>query len=101
MRLAGTWSRYSKSAMPQLASAASHHARCERFRRCAYQANVMKMFESTSRPAVCRKTDVFTLTSPGRLNVAPRIGRELRAGIHVAGRARAVSYTHLRAHETP
>src|ERR1700733_12593662 len=45
MRLAGTCRRYSKSAIPQLASAATYQARPLRFLRCAYQANVMKTFE--------------------------------------------------------
>src|SRR5512143_104227 len=58
MRLAGTWSRYSNSAMPQLTNAATNHGRSARFLRCAYQANVMKPFESTSRSAVFRTTDI-------------------------------------------
>src|SRR5688500_5617804 len=49
IRFAGTWSRYSKSAIPQLTSAATSHARPLRFRRCAYHANVMKTFEQTRR----------------------------------------------------
>src|SRR5215213_10492397 len=48
MRFAGTWSRYSKSAMPQLTSAAMSHERLLRFRRWAYHANVMKTFEQMS-----------------------------------------------------
>src|SRR5688572_3211678 len=51
MRLAGTCSRYSKSAMPQLTSAAIHHGFAESSRRCAYQAKVMKMLEATSSDA--------------------------------------------------
>src|SRR4051812_44635460 len=47
MRLAGTCSRYSKSAMPQLTSAAIHHGLSDRFLRCAYQANVMNTFDAT------------------------------------------------------
>src|SRR5580698_10248137 len=45
MRLPGTCSRYSKSAMPQLMSAATYQGRSARFFRCAYQANVMNTFE--------------------------------------------------------
>src|SRR5690348_4041193 len=52
MRLAGTCSRYSKSAMPQLASAAIHQGFAERLRRCAYQAKVMKTLDAASSAAV-------------------------------------------------
>src|SRR5688500_2128410 len=38
--------------MPQLTSAAMIHGRPDRFRRCAYQANVMKTFDVTSRRTV-------------------------------------------------
>src|SRR5687767_1235581 len=48
MRLAGTCSRYSNSAMPQLTSAATYQAFPLRFLRWAYHANVMKTFEATS-----------------------------------------------------
>src|SRR5678815_4820761 len=52
MRFAGTWIRYSKSAMPHDTSAATIHGLPRRSRRCAYQAKVMKTFEQTSRSAV-------------------------------------------------
>src|SRR6476661_1500273 len=52
MRLAGTCSRYSKSAIPQLANAATYHGRDDRLCRWAYQANVMKTFEATRRQTV-------------------------------------------------
>src|SRR5688572_11169141 len=51
MRLAGTCSRYSKRAMPQLTSAAIHQGFADSSRRCAYQAKVMKTFEATSSDA--------------------------------------------------
>ena len=54
MRLAGTWIRYSNSAMPHEISAAIHHGRSLRFFRCAYQAKVMKTFDTASSSAVCR-----------------------------------------------
>jgi hypothetical protein len=38
MRFAGTWSRYSNSAIPQLTSAATHQGRFARVRRWPYQA---------------------------------------------------------------
>ena len=57
MRLAGTCSRYSNSAMPQLTSAATYHGRSARFWRWAYQANVMKTLEQTSSSAA-RADDV-------------------------------------------
>src|SRR6476469_6265174 len=58
MRFAGTWRRYSKSAMPQLTKAATYHLRSLRFRRWAYQAKVMNTFDSTSSPAVRRITGI-------------------------------------------
>src|SRR6185503_12417025 len=58
MRFAGTWRRYSNSAMPQLASAATYHLRSARFRRCAYHAKVMKTLDAISSNAV-RTTTVF------------------------------------------
>src|SRR5262245_39357193 len=61
MRLAGTCSRYSKSAMPQLTIAAMYHARVLRFLRCAYQANVMKTFEQISSPTVVPMTRISSL----------------------------------------
>src|SRR5690242_17173466 len=51
MRLAGTCSRYSKRAMPQLASAAIHQGLAESSFRCAYHAKVMNTLEATSRAA--------------------------------------------------
>src|SRR6185503_9264731 len=51
MRLAGTISRYSKRAMPQLASAAIHQGLADSSFRCAYHAKVMKTFDRASRPA--------------------------------------------------
>src|ERR1043166_5266238 len=57
IRLAGTWSRYSNRAIPQLASAATYHLRSPRFRKWAYQAKVMKTFDATRSRAVRVKTD--------------------------------------------
>jgi hypothetical protein len=50
--------------MPQLISAATHHGRSPRFLRWAYQANVMKTFES-SRSRVVRATIDRGIGSPG------------------------------------
>ena len=52
MRLAGTWSKYSKIAIPQLIKAAMIHGFDRRLFRCPYRANVMKMLESVSRTIV-------------------------------------------------
>src|SRR5437879_1053073 len=60
MRLAGTCSRYSKSAMPQLANAATYHGRDDKLRRWAYQANVMKTFEAMRRQTVTRIVRIDT-----------------------------------------
>src|SRR6267142_833284 len=54
MRLAGTCSRYSNSAIPQLMIAATYHGRSARLRRCAYHAMVMKTFEQISSRMVGR-----------------------------------------------
>jgi hypothetical protein len=43
---------YSKNAMPQLRIAAMYHFLSLRFLRWAYQANVMKVLEMSSSPAV-------------------------------------------------
>ena len=52
MRLAGTCSRYSNSAMPQLTSAATIQGFWFRCLRCAYHANVMNTFDSVSSTTV-------------------------------------------------
>src|ERR1700688_3285717 len=79
MRLAGTCSRYSKNAMPQLRIAARYHGRSPRLRRCAYQAKVMNTLERTSSATVCATT-VLIGARPGG---APR--RQRAAGGIVAG----------------
>src|SRR5262245_41894929 len=55
MRLAGTCSRYSASAMPQLTRAAIHHGLACRCFRCPYHANVMKRLERASNVAVAAR----------------------------------------------
>jgi len=52
--VAGTCNRYSNSAIPQLANAATYHGRDDRFLRWAYHAKVMKTFDATSRDTVMR-----------------------------------------------
>src|SRR5436190_16786382 len=66
MRLAGTCSRYSKSAMLQLTIAATHHGRSARLRRCAYHAKVMNTFEAMSSRMVGSAADIprFYLRAP-------------------------------------
>src|SRR5512136_155841 len=49
---AGTWSRYSARAMPQLTRAAMYHALLFRFFRWPYQAKVMNMLDRTRRIVV-------------------------------------------------
>src|SRR3954454_14263707 len=58
MRLAGTCSKYSKSAMPQLASAATYHGFEARFFKCAYHANVIKTLDAASSNVVLRTADM-------------------------------------------
>src|SRR5689334_24499170 len=52
IRFAGTCSRYSNNATPQLTSAATNHGFELSSLRCAYQANVMKTFDRISRMTV-------------------------------------------------
>src|SRR5487761_2058231 len=58
MRLAGTWNMYSKNAIDQLMTAATYHLRSDRFRRWAYQANVMNVLDRISRPTVLKTIDM-------------------------------------------
>src|SRR5262245_47018975 len=54
IRLAGTCTRYSKNAIPQLAKMATSKGLCPRVRRWPYHANVMKTFEAVSSTTVVR-----------------------------------------------
>src|SRR3954466_14990595 len=65
MRLAGTMIRYSKSAMPQLAAAATYQGLAWKFFRCPYQAKVMKRFEAASMPAVTARVCQAGMESGG------------------------------------
>src|SRR6056297_3941976 len=59
MRFAGTCSRYSNRAIPQLMSAAISHGLWLRSRKWAYQANVMKTLLPNSRPMVIASGGTF------------------------------------------
>src|SRR2546421_6201039 len=74
MRFAGTCSRYSKNAMPQLTSAATYQGRTTRLLRCAYQAKVMKTFEPMSSRVAGMTEDAMGL---GCGNVAQSCGKSL------------------------
>jgi hypothetical protein len=50
--------QYSKKAMPQLTRMAIHTGESFMFRRCPYQAKVMKMLERQSRPTVFHMSDL-------------------------------------------
>src|SRR5688572_25751176 len=63
MRFAGTCSRYSKNAMPQLTRTAIISGRVRRSRRCAYHANVMNTFEQIRSNTVRVTTPIYTLSS--------------------------------------
>src|SRR5450759_5268276 len=71
IRFAGTMNMYSKNAIPQLRMAAMYHFLSLRFLRCAYQANVMKVFEMTRSPAVRRNVEFIRLVFPSWLPPAP------------------------------
>src|ERR1044071_6467353 len=87
MRLAGTCSKYSKSAMPQLTNAAMYHFRSARFLRCAYQANVMKMFDVQRSKLVFTRTGIFARRLREVLSLASRLaGFGRRAKRWVVGR---------------
>src|SRR5690348_17980698 len=58
MRFPGTWNRYSKKAIPQLASAATIQGLSCRFLRCAYHAKVMKVLEQIKRRMVFTTGDI-------------------------------------------
>ena len=51
MRLAGTVKQYSKNAIPQLINTAFQSVIDVSFK-CQYQANVMKIFDTMSKPIV-------------------------------------------------
>ena len=86
MRLAGTCSRYSNSAMPQLTSAAMYQGLSARFFRWPYQAKVMKTFEATSSTIVCSgdRQAVHARKSLDAIASATRA----RSNVGSAGRAR-------------
>src|SRR5688500_8839950 len=79
MRFAGTWSRYSKNAMPQLATAAQYHGFEFQFFKCAYQAKVMKALEQISN------TTVLTITCMAQRcrNIRPK--PQLKSNRHSEG----------------
>src|SRR4051812_43779518 len=89
MRFAGTCTRYSNSAMPQLASAAITHGFDAMFLRWAYHANVMKTFEITRSPALWAQVGRFmVVVAAARVlhAVRRRPARASRCGLR--GRAR-------------
>src|SRR5450759_729253 len=71
IRFVGTMNMYSKNAIPQLRMAAMYHFLSLRFFRCAYQANVMKVFEMIRSPAVRRNVEFIRLVFPFWLPPAP------------------------------
>src|SRR5690348_14359650 len=90
MRLAGTCSRYSNSAIPQLTSAATYHGLPDRLRKCAYHAKVMNTFDAMSPRTVRRTPEGIPLRfySERRLGVRERRGsggRRERTQRRVAG----------------
>src|SRR6185369_3007948 len=64
-RFAGTWSRYSNSAMPQLANAAMYQGFELKFFRCPYHAKVMKTFDRHNRIVVWTTTGMSRSSSGG------------------------------------
>src|SRR6185369_11883634 len=70
IRFAGTWNRYSASAMPQLTSAATYHGAVARFFRWPYQASVMKTFEAISSRMVCNENGTEESVLMGKLSDA-------------------------------
>jgi hypothetical protein len=60
---AGTCTIYSKKAIIQLTIAAIYHFLSKRFRRCAYQAKVIKTLETISSSVVLRITGMIKCPS--------------------------------------
>src|SRR5688572_6173110 len=71
MRLAGTWTRYSSSAIPQEASAAIHHGLSLRCFRWAYHAKVMKTLAIASMTTV-------TATGWAKMDMAASLEKRAR-----------------------
>src|SRR5258706_14144270 len=74
MRLAGTCSRYSASAMPQLISAAMYQGAVARFFRWPYQAMVMKTLDATSSRMACNENGTEESMFMGKLSAAEPTG---------------------------
>jgi len=54
IRFAGTWSKYSNKAIPQLTNTATIQGLWEKFFKCPYQANVIKKLLQINMKAVRR-----------------------------------------------
>ena len=72
IRLAGTWSMYSKNAIPQLNNAAMYHFRSFQFRKWAYHAKVMNVFEQINNTTVRERMGKF-IAALYRTRPAPQI----------------------------
>ena len=70
MRLAGTCSRYSASAMPQLTSAARYQGAVAMFLRWPYQAIVMKALDAMSSSTACNENGSDAREFMGKLSDA-------------------------------
>src|SRR5277367_1822817 len=71
MRLAGIMKRYSKKAMPQLATMTSQSGVPLNFEfRLPYHANVMKMFEQISSTMGSQRDEVISMTQ--KMNLSTR-----------------------------
>src|SRR5258706_9701548 len=91
IRLAGTCSRYSNSAMPQLTSAATIHGFDCRFFRCPYHANVINRLDAASMSAVSANdevgVDIPVSHAKARILARSRRGLPARAGVTAEYRA--------------
>src|SRR5688572_27047141 len=88
MRLAGTWTRYSSSAIPQETSAAIHHGLSLRCFRWAYHAKVMKTLAIASMRTVtatgCERMDTSGPSKKARIVPANRAERRQAASYMIA-----------------
>src|SRR5262245_57872709 len=91
MRLAGTWTRYSKKAIPQLMPMATGNDSPFR-RRWPYHAMVMKVFDTTSNPAATNASDMPSSYRPAARGRAPAVPRR-----NLPGRPLNPSRPHARA----
>src|SRR5215475_5278163 len=95
MRLPGTCSRYSNSAIPQDSSAATYQGRSARFFRCAYQAKVMNTLDAHSNRIADRMGFMRAAPSAGHTQGAQPLAGGGVVAVHDAGPAARAGRGHV------